>query len=524
MKSDDATMIVDLALEPRFSLGSLVVRPATREVAVAGQIQVLEPRIMQVLVALARRRGEVVARDELIASCWSGRVVGEDAINRCIAAIRRLSEAHGGFSVETVARVGYRLGESAAAVDPIAGPARAIKPSIMVMPFANLSGDAEQDYFADGMVEEITRALSRFRSIFVIGAGSGLSFKGKATTPQDAASALGVRYVLEGSVRKAADRVRIAVKLIDGDNGVQIWSDRFEDTLEDVFALQDKVALSVASFIEPAVRRAEMRRAKNRPTSNMSCYDLYLRALALCRTPGKAGYLAALGFLDRTIALDPDFGPALALAAICHVLIFAYRWSDDPQVNLAAARTLTRRALEVADEDSEVLSKSAMAMQMMGFDIDAAAELAERATALNPGSAFNWLAAGAIQLRYGDPGLALEQLETSLRLDPTSESGPLLRFNLGMAHFALRRFHEAVPFLKQAAQLAPDWPAPSAILAAVYGHLGEMPAGREAITQHRTLARIDAGEGAVFSPSSLRDLVMEGITLAENAAISEATE
>lgn len=514
-------MIVDLALEPRFSLGGLAVRPATREAAAASRTQVLEPRVMQVLVALARRRGEVVSRDDLIASCWGGRSVGEDAINRCIAAIRRLSETLGGFSVETVARVGYRLSEGSPAADPIQGPAQTVRPSILVMPFANLSGDPEQDYFADGMVEEITRVLSRFRSIFVIGPGSGLSFKGKATMPQDAARTLGVRYVLEGSVRNAADRVRIAVKLIDGDNGAQIWSDRFEDTLGDVFALQDKVALSVASFIEPAVRRAEVRRAKSRPTSNMSCYDLYLRALALCRSPGKAGCLAALGLLERAIMLDPDFGPALALAAICHVLIFAYRWSDEPRLHQDAARALTQRALEVADEDSEVLSKCAMAMQLMGLDIDAAALHAKRATELNPGSAFNWLAAGAIQLRYGDPRLAMEQLERSLRLDPTSESGPLLLFNLGMAHFALGQFREAVSPLRQAAQLAPDWPSPSAVLAAAYGHLGEATAGREAIARYRALVRIETGESKGLSSPHLRNLVGDGIALAESAAYPE---
>jgi len=198
---------------------------------------------------------------------------------------------------------------------PLALPS---KPSIAVMPFANLSSDPEQDYFADGMVVEIVEALSRIRSIFVIGSDSTLSLKGKAISLREIGRQFGVRYVLEGNVRKAGDRVRIGVQLTDATNGAQIWTHRFEDTLEDVFALQDSVALGVAGKIEPTVEQAEIRRTSARQTDNADSYDLYLRALPLFRIFSKAETLKALELLNRAIALDPENSPALALATSCH--------------------------------------------------------------------------------------------------------------------------------------------------------------------------------------------------------------
>jgi adenylate cyclase len=224
-------------------------------------------------------------------------------------------------------------GGATAAVPPAEAspPPLPTKPSIAVLPFANLSGDPEQDYFADGMVEEITTALSRIRSIFVIASGSTLSFKGKALSPQEVARELGVRYVLDVAVRRAASRVRISAKLIDATDGSQIWADRFDDTLDDIFDLQDRVALSVAGVIGSAVQVAEVRRASTRPTENMSSYDLFLRALPLYLSLNRADTMAAIDLLDRAIAIDPSYGQALALAAMCRSVVAGFRWSDDPE-------------------------------------------------------------------------------------------------------------------------------------------------------------------------------------------------
>jgi len=241
---------------------------------------------------------------------------------------------------------------------PATAPALALpsKPSIAVLPFANLSGDPEQDYFADGMVVEIVAALSRIKSIFVIASGSTLALKGAGLGPREAATRLGVRYVLEGNVRKAGVRVRIAVQLIDASDGAQIWTHRFEDTLEDVFALQDRVALSAAGVIEPAVLETEVRGASGRPTDDMGSYDLYLRAVAVLSTYVWEDVSKALDFVERAVALDPNHAAAVGLAARIHYLIDLYGWSDDGEGHRRRAVELAHRALRLAGDDAYELA------------------------------------------------------------------------------------------------------------------------------------------------------------------------
>src|SRR5579863_4792338 len=273
---------------------------------------------------------------------------------------------------KVVASLAELIGGAADRAAPPAPLPLPSKPSIAVMPFANLSGDREQEYFADGMVLEIVEALSRIGSIFVIASSSTLSFKGKAVSAQDAARQLGVRYVLEGSVRKAGGRVRIGVQLIDAADGAQIWTHRFEDTLEDVFALQDSVALAVAGKIEPTVMQAEIRRASARPTDNLSSYDLYLRAIPLRRTFDRADMLGALDLLSRAITLDPAFGPALALAANCHRIIVLNLWSDDLESHRRLGLELAHRALKAAGDDADVLASVAANVDFVEGDHEAA--------------------------------------------------------------------------------------------------------------------------------------------------------
>ena len=200
------------------------------------------------------------------------------------------------------------------------------KPSIAVLPFANLSGDPEQEYFADGMVEEIITALSRIRWLFVIARNSSFTYKGQAVDVKQVGRELGVRYVLEGSVRKGGQRVRITGQLIDAISGTHLWADRFDGSLEDVFELQDQVAISVAGIIEPTLQAAEVRRAVERPTSDPTAYDLYLRAVPLWASHENERTILALGLLERAVARDPHYGPALGLAALCHQLLAASDW------------------------------------------------------------------------------------------------------------------------------------------------------------------------------------------------------
>ncbi|MFI4973274.1 MAG: TIR domain-containing protein [Caulobacterales bacterium] len=392
-------------------------------------------------------------------------------------------------------------------------PALPNKPSIAVMPFANLSGDTEQDYFADGMVEEIVTALSRDKSIFVIGSGSTLSFKGKAVSPHEVGRRLGVRYVLEGSVRKAGGRVRIAVRLTDAMDGAQIWGDRFEDTLDDIFALQDKVALNVAGIIEPTVQQAEVRRVSRRPTESMGSYDLYLRALPLYQTFLAAEVFRALELLNRAIALDPDFGSALASAAECHAFIVINGWSDDPESHRRRGIELARRAVSAAGDDAEVLAKAADAMPGLGENLDPAIVLIDRAIALNPGSSFVWSMSGLLRVRLGEPDLAIEHLETAMRLDPLSPTHAVWRSRVAIARFQQRRFVEALALLKETTQQT-DFPTGPAYLAATYGHLGQARDAQEALSRYRERSPTPVESRAWGRPEHLT-LFLDGIALAE---------
>jgi len=388
------------------------------------------------------------------------------------------------------------------------------KPSIAVMPFANVSGDPEQEYFADGMVLEIVEALSRIRSIFVIASGSSLSLKGKGVGAQEAARLLGVRYVLEGSVRKGGSRVRIGVQLTDATDGAQIWTHRFEDTLEDVFALQDRVALSVAGQIEPTIQQAEVQRASSRPTENMGSYDPYLRALALFRVYAKAETLQAADILDRAIALDPDFGLALSLAASCHYTLFAFGWATDPELTRRKGIDLAHRAVKAAGDDASVLAGAAGPVGSLEGDGQAAAALVERAIALNPGSSRAWMYGGLVHLRAGESDLAVEHLETSMRLEPMGPNRTIQLSLLGIARFQQRRFAETISLMKESVQRA-DHPPAYLHLAASYGHLGQIDAAREALARYRTLTGVSDDLLWRGFDGAYKQLALEGIALAE---------
>ena len=393
------------------------------------------------------------------------------------------------------------------------------KPSIAVMPFANLSGDPEQAYFADGMLVEIVESLSRCRSIFVIASGSSLSFKGKGVNAQEAARQLGVRYILEGSVRKAGNRVRIGVQLIDAVESLPIWTERFEDTLEDVFDLQDKVALAVAGKIEPTVEAAEIRRASVRPTESLGSYDLYLRALPRLRTFVQDKVLEALDLLNRAIALDPDFGPALGLAAHCQRAIYTRAWSDDPQGARRRALELAQRALKVAGDDAKVLARVANVLAYLGEDPEAAVALADRAIALDPGSSLAWHLSGVVQLRIGRLDLAIDHTERAMRLDPMSPERPLEIGFIGEARFQQGRFSEAIGLLREADRHM-DTPYSLAILAACLGQLGQIREAQAALARYRALTSQPIAEmaGAYMRIPAHLKLFLDGIALAEGKA------
>src|SRR5690242_5384283 len=379
--------------------------------------------------------------------CVSARVQ-EDAVGKLDLCFEDMGEQ----SLKNIARrvrvyrVRLETVESQSTVKPVdAAPVMQLpdKPSIAVLPFANMSGDPDQEYFADGMVEEIITALSRIRWLFVIARNSSFTYKGQTVDVKQVGRELGVRYVLEGSVRKAGERVRITGQLIDALTGTHLWADRFDGSLEDVFELQEKVAVSVAGVIEPTLQAAETARSANRPTNDLTAYDLYLRAYALVWS--SARYVAeALRLLEQAIERDPYYGPALAWAAICYHRLCVAGLGTDPEADRRKAAEFARRALEVASDDPGVLANAVFSLAYFGEEIGTMISLLDRAVVLNPSSARAWHLSGNLRLYAGQPDIAIQHVETALSLSPRARVGSSLAV-IGQAHFFNRRFGEAVP-------------------------------------------------------------------------------
>jgi TolB-like protein len=388
------------------------------------------------------------------------------------------------------------------------------KPSIAVLPFANMSGDPEQEYFVDGMVEEIITALSRIRWLFVIARNSSFSYKGLSPDVKRVGRELGVRYVLEGSVRKAGDRVRITGQLIDANSGAHLWADRFDGALEDVFELQDKVASSVAGVIEPALQAAETARSAGRPTADLTAYDLYLRALAAYFPITKEGLVEALGLLERAIAIDSRYGPALSLAAMCHRRLAIDGWAGG---NRCKAIELARQALQVAQNDPGILANVAFVLAYFGEDLGAMIGLVDRALALNPSFARGWYVRGVLTLWAGQPDLAIEHVETSLRLSPRERPGTPLT-EIGAAYFFKRQFDEAVAKLLLSIQDNPGYTHSYRILAACYAHMGRFDEARAIVARLRAITPLVVPSELPWCNSEDRELYLSGLRLAMGEA------
>jgi TolB-like protein len=384
------------------------------------------------------------------------------------------------------------------------------------LPFQNMSGDPEQEYFADGMVEEIITALSRIRWLFVIARNSTFTYKGQAVDVKQVGRELGVRYVLEGSVRKGGNRVRITGQLIDAMNGTHLWADRFDGLIEDVFELQDKVALSVAGVIEPALQAAETARSTNRPTNDLTAYDLYLRGYAMVLSSASR-YPEALGLMEQAIERDPHYGTALAWAAFCYMRSCQEGHSEDPQAEARKAVELARRALQAAADDPGTLANAALALSYFGEDIGAVVSLVDRALALNPSFARGWHVSGVVRLRAGQLDTAIEHIENSLRLSPRARSGwPSII--IGSAHFLSRRFDEALPTLLLAIQDDPGFSDAYRLLAACYAHMGRLHEAHAIVARLRAITAQVVPHILPYRVPEHRELLLSGLRLAMGKA------
>jgi TolB-like protein/Flp pilus assembly protein TadD len=387
------------------------------------------------------------------------------------------------------------------------------KPSIAVLPFQNMSGDPEQEYFADGMVEEIITALSRIRWLFVIARKSMFTYKGQAVDVKRVGRELGVRYVLEGSVRKGGGRVRITAQLIDAESGAHLWADRFDGLIEDVFELQDQVATSVAGVIEPALLAAEIRRSTERPTDDLAAYDSYLRALPHVYSWEKDRVLHALGLLGRAIERDAHYAPALALASFCHHELEVNGLTDDREANRERGVALAKQALQLAGDDPGVLATAAFALGYFGEDIHVAMALIDRALLLDPSFARGWIMSGWARMWSGQPDIAIRRFETSLRLNPRDRKA-FPPSGIGVAHFFNRRFDDAIGLLLSSVQELPHWTTPYRFLAASYAHLGRFKEARAIVNQLSAITPVVVRAHWPWRDPEHRELLESGLRLA----------
>jgi len=504
----------------QFSFGDHVLDLDRRELRRSGEVVALQPQVFDLLVYLVRNRDRVVSKDDLLAAVWGGRIVSESTLTSRISAVRRAVGDDG--EIQRLIRTAHRKGlrfvghvtEAPAPPRPLA--ALPDKPSIAVLPFANIGGDPEHEYFADGIVEEIITALSRIRWLFVIARNSSFTYKGRAVDVKQVGQDLNVRYVLEGSVRKAGQGVRISAQLIEAASGAHLWADRFDGSLDDVFELQDKIAIDVAGIIEPALQVAETARVAKRPTDDLTAYDLYLRAYAMFFTSARQ-IPDALRLLEQAIERDPGYGPALAWAAVCCLRLCMDGRSGDIEADRRNGAEYARRSLQVAGDDPGVFANAALALAYFGEDIGAMMTLVDRALAFNPSFARGWYVSACLRLWAGQPEVAIEHAEASQALSPRAQVGFSFTI-IGGAHFFCGRFGEAVPKLLLAIQEDPDYPPPYRYLASCYAHLRQLDEARDIVRRLRAITPLVLPSYDQIRNADHRELLISGLRSAAGEA------
>ena len=362
------------------------------------------------------------------------------------------------------------------------------KPSVAVLPFQNMSGDSEQEYFADGMVEDIITALSRFNGLFVIARNSSFTYKGRAVEIKQVGRELGVRYVLEGSVRKSGNRLRITAQLIDAAAGAHLWAERFDGALEDIFDLQDQLTSRVVGAVAPQLELAEIERARRKPTESLDAYEYCLRGIwSLQQVVTRENTKEALRAFYKAIELDPRYAAAYGWAAWCYVPRRANAWMDDHVAEIAETARLSHKAIELGRDDAVALYGAAYGLGLVVGDLDYAAAVIDRALLLNPNLAQSWLASGWIRVRRGEPELGLEQLAHARRLSPVD---PVSYVNFGASaagHFFAGRYDDAVSWAEKAQATLPIYATAYRIAAASHGLAGRAEAAAKALAQLRLI-------------------------------------
>jgi TolB-like protein/DNA-binding response OmpR family regulator len=468
------------------------------------------------LVAFTASPGRVMSRDQLL-NVAAGRDMEayDRSVDVLVGRLRRKVEAEPKKPelIVTVPGVGYKFTAmpTALSVGPHrspsretrsdAGPALALpdKASIAVLPFQNLSGDPEQAYFADGVVEDIITALSRLPWLFVIARNSSFTFKGRVVDTKQVGRELGVRYILEGSVRKAANRVRITGQLIEAGTGMHLWADRFDGVLADIFDLQDQVTTRVVGALAPPLEKAEIERAKRKPTDSLDAYDFYLRGMASVYRWTQTAHAEALRLFYRAIELDPDFAMPYGMAARCYAWRNGNGWTTDRDHDRAEAARLAKRVSEIGKEDAVALSFGGLALARVVGDLDGGAQLIDRALLLNPNLAAAWLASGWVRVWLGDTAMAIDHFARSMRLSPIDPQIFSMQAGTAWAHFFAGRDEEAIAWAEKAVREQPAYLPGMRILVAALALAGRAEEGARAAA---ALLKLDPG-GTVSALTAL---------------------
>jgi adenylate cyclase len=479
----------------RFFIGRLEVRPDERRVVAEGADVVVGARAFDLLLCLVEHRDRIVSKDELLERVWPGLVVEENNITVQVSALRKLLGAH---AVVNISGRGYKLGvavgEGASTASPAPGmpaaplqdapaPTLPDQPSLAVLAFENLSGDSQQEYFVEGVVDDIITALARVRAFFVIARSSSFTYKGRAVDVKQVGRELGVRYVLEGSVRRVGTHVRVVGQLVDAETGGHIWADRFDADVQDIFDLQDRLTESVVGAIEPSLRRAEIERARAKPTTNLRAYDLCLRAMVHF-TPlvTQAGTDEAMGYLKLAIALDPAYSYAKALCARIHGYRKSQFWADE--AGIREGIRMAEEALQDHRDDPGTLANTAMALSFLARRHDEALHAIERALVLNPNSAWVALTAGFIRMYVGQA--AIEQFQRAIRLSPLDPLTPAFLTGLGFAYTRTGKYDDALSAGLRALREAPDYHTSHRLVITCLVELGRLDEAR--VVAQRLLA------------------------------------
>jgi len=491
----------------QFFFGDCLLDLERRELTLGAKAIAVGPQVFDLLAYLVQNRERVVSKDALLNAVWAGRIVSESTLASHINAVRKAIGDSGEAQrlIRTVPRKGFRFvgevrdGPTADRSRPLrpkpdhgeemSEPALPLpdRPSIAVLPFLNLSGDPEQDYFTDGVAEDIIAALSHYRWLFVIARNSSFTYKGRAVDVKQVRRELGVRYVLEGSVRRAANRLRVTGQLIDATSGTHIWADRFEGAIDNIFELQDQLTESVVGAIAPQLELAEIGRAKLKPTESLSAYDYYLRGMADVHRGSRQDIDRALPLFRKAIELDPDFASACAMVAWCHFWRKVNGWMSDRVHAMSEGIYLAQRAVELGRDDAVALTRGGVAIAHLVGDLDCGIAFVDRALALNPNLAAAWFVSGFLKVWHGEPDDAIDRFTRAMRFSPLDPETYRMQAGMAMAHLFALRCDAASSWAEKAFRELPSYLMVVGIIAASHALAGRADEARRAMYHLRQL-------------------------------------